>query len=48
MKIIEEESGKRDLRLEMLEAVLSLYQKMEALGKEDEGTQALIELYREV
>lgn len=48
MKIIEEESGKRDLRLEMLETVLSLYQKMEALGKEDEGTQALIELYREV
>ncbi|WP_434309980.1 NAD(P)-dependent oxidoreductase [Hominifimenecus sp. rT4P-3] len=46
MKIIEEESTNRGLHLKMLEAVLALYQEMEGLNKENEGTQALIQLYR--
>ncbi len=46
MKIIEEESGQRGLRLEMLEAVLALYQEFAAQGGENQGTQALIQLYR--
>lgn len=46
MKIIEEESQNCGLQLEMLESVLALYQKFAAQGGENQGTQALIQLYR--
>ncbi len=46
MKIIHEESMSRGVRLEMLESVLSLYEKMAELGLENDGTQALIKYYR--
>lgn len=47
MKIIHEESTERGLRLEMLESVLALYERMVAMGLENDGTQALIRYYRE-
>ncbi len=47
MKIIEEESQKQNLHLKMLEAVLTLYQEFARRGGENQGTQALIQLYRE-
>ena len=47
MKIIHEESTARGVRLEMLESVLALYEKMAEMGLEDNGTQALIRYYRE-
>ena len=46
MKIIHEESQSRGIRLEMLESVLSLYEKMAGMGLENDGTQALIKFYR--
>ena len=46
MKIIHEESQSRGIRLEMLESVLSLYEKMIQTGFENNGTQSLIQYYR--
>ena len=46
MKIIHEESQNKGIRLEMLESVLSLYEKMAEMGLENDGTQALIKFYR--
>ena len=47
MKIVKEESQKAGVELEMLNTVLSLYEKMAEHGMENEGTQALIRYYRE-
>lgn len=47
MKIIREESQERGVRLEMLETVLELYEKMAEIGLENDGTQALIKYYRQ-
>lgn len=47
MKIIKEEMLARGVSLEMLNTVLSQYERMEALGFENDGTQALIKLYKE-
>ena len=46
MKIVEEESAERGFHLDMLHAVLALYEEMAAAGKADDGTQALIDFYR--
>ena len=47
MKIVKEESQKAGVELEMLNTVLSLYEKMAEHGMENEGTQALIRYYRD-
>ena len=45
MKIVKEESEKAGVELEMLNAVLGLYEQMAAAGMENAGTQALIDYY---
>ena len=45
MKIVKEESEKVGVELEMLNAVLGLYEQMAAAGMENAGTQALIDYY---
>lgn len=47
MKIIHDETASRGVRLEMLESVLSLYERFAAAGGADNGTQALIKFYKE-
>lgn len=47
MKIVKEESEKAGVSLEMLNTVLGLYEKMADQGMENNGTQALIQCYRE-
>lgn len=47
MKIVKAEMEERNQNLEMLNTVLDLYEKMSALGLENEGTQALIRLYNQ-
>lgn len=47
MKIVQEESKKAGVELEMLNTVLELYQKMAEMGHQDDGTQALIQYYRQ-
>ncbi|MCI5956131.1 MAG: NAD(P)-dependent oxidoreductase [Clostridiales bacterium] len=46
MRIAAEEAGKRELELPVLEQVLSIYERMQAQGMGDLGTQAIIEAYR--
>lgn len=47
MKIVQEESRKAGVELEMLNTVLELYQKMAEMGHQDDGTQSLIQYYRQ-
>ena len=47
MKIVDEESRSRGVQLEMLEAVLRLYEGMAQKGYENDGSQALIKYYQE-
>ena len=47
MKIIQQESESRGVQLEMLNSILDLYQRFAEAGGQDQGTQALIEFYRE-
>ena len=47
MKIIKEESEKKGVELDMLNAVLSMYEKMSEMGLDNEGTQALIRYYQD-
>lgn len=47
MKIIHQEAESRGVQLEMLNSVLDLYQRFAEAGGQDQGTQALIEFYRE-
>ena len=46
MKIVQEESRKSGVELEMLDTVLALYEKMAQQGLENDGTQALIKYYQ--
>lgn len=46
MKIVRDESRKAGVELEMLNTVLSLYEKMAEMGLENDGTQALIKYYQ--
>ncbi|MCI8934979.1 MAG: NAD(P)-dependent oxidoreductase [Clostridiaceae bacterium] len=46
MKIVQQESRQRGVELEMLDAVLKMYEKMSEMGLDDRGTQALIQYYR--
>lgn len=46
MKIVVEEAEKRGDSLKMLSAVLSMYEEMAQKGLENDGTQALIKLYK--
>ena len=46
MKIVVEEAKKRGDSLKMLSAVLSMYEEMAQKGLENDGTQALIKLYK--
>ena len=45
MKIVKEESEKAGVELQMLNAVLHMYEQMATKGLENDGTQALIKLY---
>ncbi len=45
MKIVKEESEKEGVELQMLNAVLHMYEQMATKGLENDGTQALIKLY---
>lgn len=45
MNIVQQESQSRGLELSMLRAVLAQYERMAALGLENDGTQALIKVY---
>ena len=45
MKIVKEESEKAGVELQMLNAVLHMYEQMADQGLENDGTQALIKLY---
>ena len=45
MKIVKEESEKEGVELQMLNAVLHMYEQMADQGLENDGTQALIKLY---
>lgn len=47
MKIVDEESRSRGVQLEMLEAVLRLYEGWAQKGYENDGSQALIKYYQE-
>lgn len=47
MKIVQEEAADKHVQLQMLDAVLAMYEKMVELGFEDDGTQALIKIYRQ-
>ncbi len=46
MKIVQQESRQRGVELEMLDAVLKMYEQMSEMGLDDRGTQALIQYYR--
>lgn len=46
MKIVQQESRQRGVELEMLDAVLKMYEKMSEMGLDDRGTQALIQYYK--
>lgn len=46
MKIVRDESAQRGLDLKMLDAVLGLYEQMAGMGLENDGTQALIKVYK--
>ena len=46
MKIVVEEAEKRGDSLKMLSAILSMYEEMAQKGLENDGTQALIKLYK--
>lgn len=46
MRIASEEAGKRELELPVLKQVLSIYERMQAQGMGDLGTQAILEAYR--
>ena len=46
MKIVQQESRQRGVELEMLDAVLKMYEKMSEMGLDDRGTHALIQYYR--
>jgi 3-hydroxyisobutyrate dehydrogenase-like beta-hydroxyacid dehydrogenase len=46
MKIINQEMDERDTYLKMLNTVLALYEEMAEQGFENDGTQALIKLYK--
>ena len=46
MKIVKEESAAKGVELEMLNAVLKLYEGMADMGLENDGTQALIKYYQ--
>jgi len=46
MKIINQEMDERDTYLKMLNTVLALYEEMAQQGFENDGTQALIKLYK--
>ena len=46
MRIVRDEMASRDTTLTMLGAVLAMYERMEADGHGDDGTQALIRLYQ--
>lgn len=48
MKIVREEAQSRGIDLKMLDSVLRLYQDFAEAGGENEGTQALIQYYREL
>lgn len=45
MKLADEESGDRNVRLEVLEKVLSMYEALEKDGAGDLGTQAILKYY---
>lgn len=47
MKIVHDEMKKRGTKLEMLETVLDMYEEFAKHGHEDDGTQALVQLYEE-
>lgn len=46
MKIIKEESENRGVELAMLNTVLGMYEKMSDMGLDNDGTQALIKVYK--
>ena len=46
MKIIKDEMSERGISLEMLNTVLGQYEQMAQMGFQDDGTQALIKLYK--
>ena len=46
MRIASEEADKRELELPVLKQVLSIYERMQAQGMGDLGTQAILEAYR--
>jgi 3-hydroxyisobutyrate dehydrogenase-like beta-hydroxyacid dehydrogenase len=46
MKIVQQESRQRGVELEMLDAVLKMYEQMSEMGLDDRGTQALIQYYK--
>ena len=46
MKIIKEEMAERGISLEMLNTVLGQYEQMAQMGFQNDGTQALIKLYK--
>lgn len=46
MKIIKEESENRGVELSMLNTVLGMYEKMSEMGLDNDGTQALIKVYK--
>lgn len=45
MKIVRDEGAQRGVDLKMLDAVLELYEEMERMGLENDGTPALIKYY---
>lgn len=47
MRIAAEEAAKRDVSLPVLDQVVSIYERMQAQGQGDLGTQAIVEAYRE-
>lgn len=47
MKIVQQESRQKGVELEMLSAVLKMYEKMSEMGLDNEGTQALIRYYQQ-
>lgn len=47
MKIVRDEGAQRGVDLKMLDAVLELYEEMERMGLENDGTQALIKYYEQ-
>jgi 3-hydroxyisobutyrate dehydrogenase-like beta-hydroxyacid dehydrogenase len=46
MRIVNQEMNERDTYLKMLNTVLALYEEMANQGHENDGTQALIKLYK--